>query len=194
MPAAPASHAPAQRRPIRATRVLADHGPRPAAGRASNQYSARGSPSPALVAPPSCSPDWVCRPVRWAGAQQLQVVGEQADHVHDGMVPGLVDGHRQPAGVGGAQRLPGGAAGDDHRVAVDDFAHGGPWAGTRHELCWAPRPMVNKKRAPARGPVLAAVVLTDHSLADSTWRHAAVTGGGSRAGRYAGRTRIAVRA
>src|SRR6266571_2118316 len=96
-------------------------------GRASNQYSA-GSP----VAGPGCaplySPERRLTPVRWAGAQQLQVVGEQADHVHAGQVragtiASLLDLHRQPAGIGSAQRLPEWAAGDDHPVAVDDCVH-----------------------------------------------------------------------
>src|SRR4029077_10763464 len=76
-------------------------------------------------------PDGLCRPVRWAGAQQLQVAGEQADHVHAGQVraraiASLLDLRREPPGIGGAQRLPEWAAGDDHPVAVDDLMNG--WA------------------------------------------------------------------
>jgi hypothetical protein len=72
-----------------------------------------------------CSFEGVLGPVRWVGAEQPQVLPEQAGHVDGGVGTELDDGEPETAGVGGAQFLLGGAANGhafhDHPVAVDDL-------------------------------------------------------------------------
>src|SRR5262245_62542837 len=74
---------------------------------------------------PACSSDGVAGPVGRVGAEQPQVVPEQAGHADGGVGTVLDDGEPETAGVGGAQFLPGvaahGHALHDHVVAVDDL-------------------------------------------------------------------------
>src|SRR6266704_3747163 len=72
-----------------------------------------------------CSSDGVLGPVRWVGAEQPQMVPEQAGRVDAGVGTELLDVEPEPVSVSAAQLLVGEAANghplQDHPVAVDDL-------------------------------------------------------------------------